>query len=142
MHRGRPKGFTLLEAVIAIAIFSMGAIAIYSWVNANLITLSRVDHINTRSSAIQSALDFMSTVDSEKMPQGRVQLGGLRVDWVSHPAGYQSDVLDEQGYKTINQAALLVGKVSLYEHDELIHEFEMPLLSVKKVRDISDVIFD
>lgn len=136
------KGFTLLEAVIAIAIFSIGATALYGWVNSNLITLERVDHINVRSSAIESALGFMSTVDPLTMPEGSVQLGVLRVDWLSVPTAYQGDVLDEQNSKTISQASLIDTDVSVYHQETLISEFSLSLLGVKKVRELNDVFFN
>lgn len=136
------KGFTLLEAVIAIAIFSMGATALYGWVNSNLITLERIDHINTRSSAIESALAFMNTIDPLAMPQGSVQLGDLKVDWITAPTAYKNDVLDEQNSKTINQASLINADVSVYRQDTLIGEFKLSLLGVKKIRELNDVFFN
>lgn len=138
----KQKGFTLLEAVIAIAIFSMGAAALYGWVNANLITLERIDHINTRSSAIESALAFINTIDPLAMPQGSVQLGELRIDWSTTPTEYKNDVLDEQNSKTINHASLVNAEVSVYRHDNLIGEFSLSLLGVKKVRELNDVFFN
>ena len=36
------RGFTLLEAIIALVVFSMGAMALYGWLSTNIITLNRI----------------------------------------------------------------------------------------------------
>ena len=123
-----------MEAVIAIAIFSMGAMALYSAVNTNLVSLARVDAINTRASALESAVDFMSTIDPVLMPQGRVQLGDVTVVWQAATTAYQGDVLDAQRVVSINQASLMDTLVSLYRQDDLIAEFKLTLLGVERVR--------
>lgn len=127
------KGFTLLEAVIAIAIFSMGATALFSLVNANLITLARVDAVSDRAAAIESAVDFMGTVDPVAMPQGRVQVGELTVVWQMADTAYQRPVLDEQNTATDNRASLMNADVSVYRQQQMIAEFQLTLLAVQRV---------
>lgn len=138
----RQRGFTLLEAVIAMAIFAMGASALYSWLNTNLITLARADAINSRSSALESAIDFMSRVDPVENPEGSVDLGGLHIQWKVQDFLAEADVIDEQNKKTINQASLLPTQVSVYRNERLLHEFSIVLLGIKQVREIGDVIFE
>jgi general secretion pathway protein I len=136
------RGFTLLEAVIAISIFAMSATALYSWVNTNLITLARVDHVNQRVSAVESAVEFVSNLDPTSQPKGNVRLGQLYIEWTIEPLAYSADVLDEQNQRTINQASLHLAKVGVYQNERLLENFELTLLGVRKVRDMSDVIFN
>jgi general secretion pathway protein I len=142
VHTRTQRGFTLLEAVIAIAIFAMGATALFGWVNTNLITLNRVDQINQRVSAVESAVEFMSRIDPITQPSGKAQLGQLVIEWETHPAEYRSDVLDEQNQRTINEASLHRASVSVYRDQHLLNNFELTLLGMRQVRDMSDVIFN
>lgn len=135
-------GFTLLEAVVALAIFAMGATALYGWINTNLITLSRADQIIQRASAIESAIEFMGMVDPENQPQGATELGTLHIQWETTPPLYVSDVLDEQNQKTINQAAIYPVTVIVSNGDKRPFQFQMSLIGVKKVRTLNEIIFD
>ncbi|MGK0440271.1 MAG: general secretion pathway protein I [Pseudohongiellaceae bacterium] len=136
------KGFTLLEAVVAIAIFAMGATALYSAINTHLKTLERIDHVNTRNSAIESAIEFMSTVDPVTTPQGQAKIGEMTLMWEATAPIYAADVLDEQNIKTINQASLFDTAVSLSRQGDLISVFNITLLGVNKAKGVGDGFFD
>lgn len=138
----RDRGFTLLEAIVAIAVFAMGAAALYAWVNTNLITLQRADAINSRSIMLKSAVEFMSTVDPEVRPSGSMELGDVELVWTSTATAYSADVLDEQNNKTINRATLYLSRVELQKNNNFLYEFDIWLLGVRKVRDASDVVFN
>jgi general secretion pathway protein I len=136
------KGFTLLEAVVAMAIFAIGATALYAWVNTNLITLARADQITQRSSAVESAVEFMAMVDPETQPKGATELGDLRIQWQVETPLYTGDALDEQNQRTINQAAIYPATITVFANKKQIYEFQMSLLGVKKVRNLDDIIFN
>jgi len=136
------RGFTLLEAVVAMAIFAMGATALYGWINTNLITLARADQVIQRASAVESAIEFMGMVDPVVQPQGITEMGTLRIQWETTAPLYVSDVLDEQNQKTINQAAIYPATVTLFRSDKQLFQFQMSLIGVKKVRTLNEIIFD
>lgn len=136
------RGFTLLEAVVALAIFAMGATALYAWLNTNLITLARVDAINQRHLAVVSATDFISKINPSEMPEGDVALNKLRIVWKAREPLAQADGLDDQNKKTINNVTLIQLDVWVYKDELLLSQFITTSLGVKKVRDIGEVIFD
>lgn len=142
MRINNNKGFTLLEAVIAIMIFSLGTSAIYSWINSNLITLGRVDHINTRSSLTESALEFIGTINVDAMPNGSELLGDARVEWSTTPTKYSGMVLNEENGETISQARLVDTNVSVFLNGEIVSEFKLSLLAVKQVKELSEIFID
>ena len=94
--RGHPKGseaspasgrsaggFTLLEAVVALAIFSAGAMALYGLFNTNLISLSRAHDTMDQAPYVDYAIDYLSAVNPRLRPEGQVDLGGFDVTWTA-----------------------------------------------------------
>ena len=124
------------------AIFAMGATALYGWINTDLIALARADQIMQRTSAVESAIEFMGAVDPESQPQGATELGALHIQWDTTAPLYVSDVLDEQNQRTINQAAIYPATVIVSSGDKRLVEFQMSLIGVKKVRTLNEIIFD
>ena len=77
------SGFTLLEAVVALAVFSAGAMALYGLFNTNLISLTRAHETMDQAPYVEYAIDYLSAVNPRLRPEGRVDLGGFDVTWTS-----------------------------------------------------------
>ncbi|MDE2407742.1 MAG: prepilin-type N-terminal cleavage/methylation domain-containing protein [Xanthomonadaceae bacterium] len=76
-------GFTLLEAIVALVVFTMGALALYGWLSTNIITLDRVRARQQMELTQQSALDLIRRTNPMDTPDGQRQVGDLRVSWTS-----------------------------------------------------------
>ncbi|PIQ37133.1 MAG: hypothetical protein COW59_08775 [Lysobacterales bacterium CG17_big_fil_post_rev_8_21_14_2_50_64_11] len=77
------RGFTLLEAIVALVIFAMGAFALYGWLSTNLITLERARVGSDALVAKQSALELLRDVNPMLDPRGEREAGALRVQWTA-----------------------------------------------------------
>lgn len=84
-HSAHERGFTLLEAMVALVIFSMVAIGIYSWVNTNLITLNRLAEVAATEQVLNSSVERLKLVDMSKETSGRFNVNGYWVDWKAEP---------------------------------------------------------
>lgn len=65
------RGFTLLEAIVALVVFSLGAFALYGWLSANLITLQRVQEQREIGEATTTALNLVRNVNPWRRRAGR-----------------------------------------------------------------------
>jgi len=83
MRHRRQHGFTLLEAIIALVIFSMGAFALYGWLSTNLHTLARVDAGRETLALQQAALDVVRTLNPMATPSGRREIADAVIEWDS-----------------------------------------------------------
>jgi len=77
------RGFTLLEALVAMTIFSMSAMGLYAWINTMLIGTNRIDDILNKNEDVTNAIEYMRTVNPMQQPAGTVQLGEVEVSWQS-----------------------------------------------------------
>lgn len=80
----RGRGFTLLEAIVALTVFSICAMALYGWLAVNVNALRRVE---ARAASVRdgrTALALLEAVNPMAEPKGERALpGGLLVRWTS-----------------------------------------------------------
>jgi general secretion pathway protein I len=81
--RRTQAGFTLLEAIVALVVFTMGALALYGWLSTNIITLDRIRARQQMELTMHSALDLVRRTNPMETPDGQREVGNLRVSWSS-----------------------------------------------------------
>ena len=79
MIRRTQAGFTLLEAIVALVVFTMGALALYGWLSTNIITLDRIRARQQMELTMHSALDLVRRTNPMETPDGQREVGNLRV---------------------------------------------------------------
>jgi general secretion pathway protein I len=81
----RRTGFTLLEAVVALAIFAAAGIALYALFSNNLFALTRIDESQRQVAAVRQAVERLSGVNPWHEREGRFSIGDLEVVWAAQP---------------------------------------------------------
>ena len=79
------RGFTLLEAIVALVLLSTAGLVLFSWINASFDGLARIEQSNARATAELNAMEFMKTVNPMQQPEGQIQLGEVQVKWRAKP---------------------------------------------------------
>ena len=75
------KGFTLLEAIVALVIFASVGSALYAWITVSLNGITRVEASRQRDEAIQAGLAMIEHVNPMAQPQGSLSAGHYTVSW-------------------------------------------------------------
>lgn len=143
MFRGSPtkrlhqRGFSLLEAVVSIVLISTTGLALFSWINSNLISLGRVKETNARAETTQNALEYMAAVNPMLAPNGKTTLGDMELAW---EAKLITPVKDGTGYPVgtgLWQFALYDTNVTLTQEGiRPWFSFRLKQIGYKRVRSI------
>ena len=83
--KGRAAGFSLLETVVALAIFAAGAMTLYGLFNTNLIALERVQATAEQLPVARNAIEILSTVNPWRQAEGQFEIDGYQVVWTARP---------------------------------------------------------
>jgi general secretion pathway protein I len=135
-RRARERGFSLLEAVVAMVILASTGWALLAWINSSIASLGRIEESNARSMATANALEYMQTVNPMTRPQGRVRLGSISIAWNARPL---TPVIDGSNFPrgtSLYQLALYETVVRAFRGDELDPwlEFRMKQVGHRQVR--------
>lgn len=134
----RQAGFTLLEAIVALVLISTAGLALFSWINGNIMALTRIQDANARSEATVNILEYMDRVNPMLTPEGDTRLGEYTMHWRSRPI---TNVIDGANYPR----GISLYQMALYSTSILVKTdggqawFDMKLQQVgyKKVRTLS-----
>lgn len=93
----KQAGFSLLEAVVALALVVSVGVTLFGWVTQTLTSVSRIKALQEKMQAQRNTLEWVWALNPTARPQGRVEFSGMSIEWVSSPVR----PLDEQiGYPT------------------------------------------
>ena len=74
-------GFTLLEVIVALVILSTSGLALFSWINQNLSTATRLRESQARSQLQLEGVSWLATINPATEPEGEREMAGLRLTW-------------------------------------------------------------
>ena len=99
----RVRGFTLLEAVVALALFATVGMALYGLYNTNLITLLRVQDSSRQVPVVRHAMERLSSINPVEEQSGEFSFDGFDIRW-------QADLIEP-----MRKGQNVFGSVGAYE---------------------------
>lgn len=133
----RQAGFTLLEAIVAMVLVATIGMALFSWINTNVISLNRIQSANAQVEATANILEYMNTVNPMLVPEGKADLGTYRLHWKTEALTAIQDGANYPQGISLYQLALYRTTVNV-EQSGGQPWFELSLRQVgyKKVREL------
>lgn len=104
----KQRGFTLLEAMVALVIFSLAAMGIYGWVNANLISLNRLADLAANEQVLNSAVERLRIVNMSEETEGAFNVDDYNVQW-------RADLVEPWHNGVTAAGAITIYDLALYE---------------------------
>jgi general secretion pathway protein I len=79
----RQRGFSLLEAIVALTIMASAGMALFAAMNQSLQMAQRAQQSHLADTAVRNALAWMETVNPGMEPEGNVRIGRMELHWRS-----------------------------------------------------------
>ena len=118
-------------------LIATSGMALFSWINSNIITLNRIQEINAVNAATANALEYVTTINPMASPQGQADLGAYQLEWDSTTS---TETRDGAGYPyslSLFQLNLYQTKVTLKKPDgQVWFTFDVQQVGYKKVREL------
>ncbi len=124
----------MLEAIVALVIFSMTAIALYGWQNSNLHAMQRAEAHARHNELVRSALGVLAQVNPMMSPAGERPMGRLTVQWVSKPLQPVKPGVSALGMPSIFDLGLYMLDVQVQDGDKSLISFQVRQVGYKQVR--------
>lgn len=138
-NRRDPKqhGFTLIEAIVALVLIATTGMALFGWINSNIITLNRVQEINAENAATLNAVEYMNNINPMTSPEGQTNLGPYRLSWKAEAATEPRDGANYPFGVSLYQLGLYQTKITLQKPDgQFWFTFTLQQIGYKKVREL------
>jgi general secretion pathway protein I len=134
-RKGPQAGFSLLEAIIAIAILAGALIPIYAAISTSLQGAQRLGDINLGSEIGLNALEALDVVNPMATPEGEIDFGLYRMKWLAKPL---APAIDQAGYPRgigLYQIGFFEMSVDLIGRDgTIINAFQVRKVGWKLIR--------
>lgn len=133
----RQRGFTLLEAIVALVLIGSAGMALFGWINSNIAALNRIQEANARSEATVNVLEYMERVNPMLTPEGKAALGTYALQWRSTLASNLTEGANYPRSVSLYQLALYKTAISVSKADTPWFQLELRQVGYKKVRELS-----
>lgn len=131
----RIAGFTLLEAIVAIAIFAGGGMALYGLLNTNLVGIGKAADVSRREPAVLAAVEHLSAINIREQPAGQMEMAGFDIAWSSNLVEPVRQGQSAAGYVGAFEIGLYDVVIELSRNGRLDSTYRLRLAGYRAVRD-------
>lgn len=135
MRRESSRGFSLLEAIVALAIVATAGLALFAAMNQSIQMALRAENARKIDTAMRNALAWMEVVNPAQAPTGEKQLGGLQLRWASEPIEPPRDATSGYLQAGLYQVGLYDVTVDVSSDEGVAASFHLRKVGYKQVRE-------
>lgn len=130
----RQRGFSLLEAIVALAILASAGLAMFAALGQSVQMVVRAEHAREADVALRNALAWMEQVNPMQAPQGEQELGGWLLRWSADPLEPARDGATGYLQPGLYEVGLYRVRMELWRDGGIQLEAELNRLGYRQVR--------
>lgn len=131
------RGFTLLEAIVALAILAAAGLALFAAMSQSLQMVQRAEHARVMDVALRNAIAWSERINPMQSPQGEQPLGEWTLRWSSEPVEAPRDGTTTSGQPGLYQVGLYRLRLELWRNGRLEREAELRRAGFRQVRQLA-----
>lgn len=135
-RRARQAGFTILEAIVALAVFAGGAIALYSLYAANISALLRAGDAIRQEPLVRQAVERLSAMNLPGEGSGEFAVEGVNFIWTARQMEPYRQGQNMDGRLGSHRFGLYEVDFSAVEAGRVLGRYRMRLVGHQFVRSV------
>lgn len=139
MGGSRQEGFSLLEAIVSLAVLASVGMALFAAMAQSVQMAARAEAARERESALRNALAWMQTVNPAQVPNGEQRLGEVVLSWTSEPIEPPRDAMTGYFRAGLYSVGLYRVHLQLTRDGHAFAEMDLRRVGFEQVRE-PDVI--
>lgn len=134
-HSARFRGFTLLEAVVALAILAAAGLALFAAISQSVQMLGRAERAREIDAAMRNVLAVLEDIDPMQAPSGERRIGSFELRWRAEPIEPVRDNATGYLQPGLYEVGLYRLELQLWRGSTLEHETQVRRAGFRQVRE-------
>ena len=135
VSRPRQRGFSLLEAIVALTILAAVGMALFAAMHQSVQMVARAERSRVADSALRNAMAWVETINPAEKPRGEERLGDVTMRWDAQPVEPPRDAMTGYLQAGLYQVGLYDLRVQLFLDGQPLTETHVRRVGYKQVRE-------
>lgn len=131
----RQRGFSLLEAIVALAILASAGLALFAALGQSVQMVGRAEQAREADAALRNALGWMEQVNPMQAPSGEQDLGEWQLRWEAEALEPPRDGATGSVRPGLYEVGLYRVRLELWREGALARETHMHRAGYRQVRE-------
>lgn len=135
VSRLRQRGFSLLEAIVALTILAAVGMALFAAMHQSVQMVARAERSRVADSALRNAMAWVETINPAETPRGEERLGDVTMRWEAEPVEPPRDAMTGYMQAGLYQVGLYDVRVQLSLDGQPLADTHVRRVGYKQVRE-------